>query len=161
MGQAEVAITEDDAMRDKERRIEMLEKHIEKAEKGAEYSIVRFDLLVISLSTGALLLSINYAKDLTGYSHVGYLKFSWLMLGICIIGNLTSQVTGYYTNLKDISVTKNMVRQKRGKAFKGNQERLKRMCKLYSKTTLILNLVSLMTFAIGLIALGIYFKTNT
>lgn len=140
--------------------IERLEKHVEKADKASEYSIVRFDLLVISLSTGALLLSINYTRGITDHSHIGYLKFSWLVFVVCIVSNLLSQVTGYFANTRDISATRNIIREKKNKPLKGNQELLEVWCKRFKMTTLWLNLLSLITFICGIISLIVYFSNN-
>ena len=144
-----------------DRAINNLEKHAEKAEKAAEYSIVRFDLLVISLSTGALLLSINYSRGLADHIHIGYLKFSWLAFVVCIISNLLSQVTGYFGNIKDVSATKNIIRGKREKPYKGNQESLEAWCTRFKNATLWLNLASLITFMVGVTSLIVYFSSNT
>lgn len=155
------SLTRDAIQQKTDRTIEKLEKHVEKAEKAAEYSIVRFDLLIISLSTGALLLSINYTKEITAHAHVGYLKFSWLVFAVCIISNLLSQVTGYFANTKDISATKNIIRTKRKKPIKGDQSRLEAWCTRFKKATLWLNLLSLLTFIGGVAGLIVYFSNNT
>jgi len=144
-----------------DRAITNLEKHAEKADKAAEYSIVRFDLLIISLSTGALLLSINYSRELTDHIHIGYLKFSWLAFVVCIISNLLSQVTGYFGNIKDVAATKNVIRTKREKPHRGNQKSLETWCTRFKNATLWLNLVSLLTFIIGVTSLIVYFNSNT
>ncbi len=146
-----------------ERYIEKLEKHIEKSEEASKYSIERFDLLLISLSTTALVLSIGFVKDLIpNFKELdtSCLKFSWLLLTSSLILNLISQVSGYFANEKSIKVARNSIRLERGKVAQGNQKSIKRQERILSKTTMILNAICLLSLIIGTIILIIFISSN-
>jgi hypothetical protein len=145
------------------RYINKLERFIEKSEETSKYSIERFDLLLISLSTTALVLSIGFVKDLIpNFKEIdtSYLKFSWLLLSLSLILNLISQVTGYFANEYSISVTKNIIKIERGKKESENQKTFIRWETFLSKTTMILNGICLFSFIIGSIILIKFISTN-
>jgi len=144
---------------DKKRYIEKLEKYIESCEEAATYSIQRFDILIISLASGGLVLSIGFVKDVIQNFHktdTSTLKVSWFLFGITLIVNLLSQVTGYLANNLDIRTSRNLIRIERGKDPKGNQDRLLKIVTFYNVGTNILNLTSIATL-IGAIIFMITF----
>lgn len=146
-----------------ERYLDKLEKHISLAKESSKYSSDRFDILLISLSTSALILSIGFVDKVIPNLHyisTSYLKTSWLLFVVALISNLTSQVTGYYSNIFDIRVTRNLIREERGKLLKGNQEKLEAFCKNLNRLTLILNGVSLLSLVSGIIILVVFFSNN-
>ena len=143
--------------------MDKLEKHVLSAKDSSKYSIDRFDILLISLSTSALILSIGFVeKVLPNIDKIdsSLLKLSWLLFVIVLISNLTSQVTGYYGNQYDIKVTKNLIREERGKPLKGNQIKLESQCKNLNRLTLIFNGISLFSLISGIIALVGFFSNN-
>jgi hypothetical protein len=145
------------------RYINKLERFIEKSEETSKYSIERFDLLLISLSTTALVLSIGFVKDLIpNFKEIdtSYLKFSWLLLSLSLILNLISQVTGYFANEYSISVTKNIIKIERGKKESENQKTFIWWETFLSDTTMILNGICLFSFIIGSIILIKFISTN-
>ena len=85
--------------------IKKLEKHIDSTRENKKYSIDRFDILIISLSSGALGLSISYLKDILKDLHcvnLTSLKMSWILFALAIICNLLSQRTAFVANEKEI-----------------------------------------------------------
>lgn len=143
--------------------MDKLEKHVLSAKDSSKYSIDRFDILLISLSTSALILSIGFVeKVLPNIDKIdsSLLKLSWLLFVIVLISNLTSQVTAYYGNQYDIKVTKNLIREERGKPLKGNQIKLESQCKNLNRLTLIFNGISLFSLISGIIALVGFFSNN-
>lgn len=145
---------------DKTRYISKLEKHIEQAKDSAKYSLDRFDILIISLSTSSLIFSIGFVKNIIpNLSDVNttLLKFAWLFFLISLIANLLSQVSGYYANKYDIRITKNIIRGKRNKEMNGNQNLYNNICKYLNYTTIWLNGLSLIMLISGLIALIVFF----
>ena len=145
------------------RYISSLDRHIEKATEHKKYSVDRFDILVISISTTSLVFSIGFVKDFVKENtHIEYglLKTAWLFFTATIIVNLISQITGYYANDYDISVTKNILKEKRGFKMIGNQKKLIERCDFFSTSTQILNLISLMCILTGIITLIIFFSNN-
>lgn len=140
-----------------------LEEHVRHAKESSKYSSDRFDILLISLSTSALVLSIGFVhKVIPDLSCVELfsLKFSWSLFVITLVSNLISQVTGYYANQKDIKITKNLIRQERGKKMKGKQEKLEKWCYRLNFITLTLNGLSLLCLISGTIALVVFFSNN-
>ena len=145
------------------RFITNLEKHIEKASEHKKYSVDRFDILVISISTTSLVFSIGFVKDFVKDNvdiNYGLLKIAWLFFTLTIIINLISQINGYYANDYDISVTKNILKEKRGFKMVGKQKKLMSMCNFFNGTTQILNFVSLICILTGIITLIIFFSNN-
>ena len=145
---------------DKTRYINKLEKHIEQAKDSAKYSLDRFDILIISLSTCSLIFSIGFVKDIIpnlNDINTTLLKLAWLFFLISLIANLISQVSGYYANKYDIKITQNIIREKRNKKMKGNQNLYKQICKYLNYATIWLNGLSLILLISGLIALIVFF----
>jgi hypothetical protein len=145
------------------RFIDKLEKHIEKASEHKKYSVDRFDILLITISTTALVFSIGFVKDFVkSNTNVDYrlLKTSWLFFTLTIIINLLSQVTGYYANDTDISVTRNIIQHKRGKDLAQNQPKLLKYCNILNITTQILNGLSLLFLLVAIITQISFFSKN-
>lgn len=146
-----------------ERYLDKLEKHVLSAKESSKYSTDRFDILLISLSTSALILSIGFVeKVLPNIDKIdtSLLKLSWLLLVIVLVSNLTSQVTGYYGNQYDIKVTNNLIREERDRPLKGNSKRLESLCKNLNRLTIFFNGVSLFSLIFGIIILVHFFSNN-
>lgn len=98
--------------------IEQLQNYVESIQKAIDYSVERFDILIISLSSSGLVLSVGFVKNIiTDFSNVNpiLLKITWLLFTSSLIMNLLSQVTGYYANKYDLKVTKDIIRTEKGK----------------------------------------------
>jgi hypothetical protein len=153
-----------ESRRDKhERYLNKLEKHVEFSKEASKYSADRFDILLISLSTSALVLSIGFVKNVIPNIKeidTSFLKTSWLLFVVALIANLTSQVTGLYSHKYDIKVTRNLIREERGKLPKGVQKNFEFYCEWLNKTTLTLNGISLLTLLSGIIILVLFFSNN-
>jgi hypothetical protein len=144
-----------------DRRLKKLEEHVTNAKKASTYSSDRFDILLISLSSTALVLSIGFVnRPEIHFFEKCLLKTSWLLFVITLISNLLSQVTGYYANYLDIKVTKNEIREERGKGIKGDQSQFQKRCTNLNRATLGLNMTSLLSLIIGVITLVIFFEKN-
>ncbi|MCB9164826.1 MAG: hypothetical protein H6592_10430 [Flavobacteriales bacterium] len=145
------------------RYIASLEKHIDNAKEAAKYSSDRFDILLISLSTGSLLFSIGFAKDMVkdiSKADTSYLKTAWLLFTVSLVSNLISQVTSYYSHQIDIKVSKNKIREKRGKEAKDNPKRTEWWCEALNHSTNALNAIGLAAFICGVVALVWFSSTN-
>lgn len=145
------------------RYIGKLEKHIELTKENTRYSSDRFDILIISLSTSALVFSIGFIKDIViDFSSLdtSCLKTSWLLFVIALISNLISQVSGYFSNFYDIKVTASMIREERGNPKDDDEVRNDQMHKYFNYITHFLNLASLMNFIIGVIILISFISNN-
>jgi hypothetical protein len=146
-----------------ERYVSKMEKHIEKASEAMKYSSDRFDILIISLATGALVLSVGSSSGLLSKIpklDTSFLKFAWLMMVCSILSNLISQISGYFANEKDIQVSNNLIRLKRGKQMTGNQDNLKRWCSTFNRATLVLNGLSMVLLIVGMIFLVTFYSKN-
>lgn len=146
-----------------DRYLSKLEKHIELANESLKYSSDRFDILIISLSSSALVLTIGFVKDIIpnlDEINASLLKISWLMFLIALVTNLVSQVSGYYANKYDIKVTKNLIRKERGKLVKGDQDKLDIICSRLNKMTTILNGSSLVLLISGIVTSVVFFYYN-
>lgn len=150
------------------RHIANLEKHIERVQEDKKYSVDRFDILVISISTTALIFSIGFVKDFVkGVNDVNYvtLKLSWLLFVLTIFFNLISQVSSYYAHNYDYLVTRLILKEKRNKKEltceeQVRQSRYDNRCRRCSKLTDVLNFICLVFLSTALIILIIFFSNN-
>jgi ATP/ADP translocase len=143
--------------------IERLEKHIENAQSSTKYSSDRFDILIVTISTTALIVTIGSVKNFIGEDetiNLGLLKASWLLFVITIIANLLSQLTSYYAHKYDIKVTRNIIRKEKGKPLKGNQNWNFKICAYLSNSTQILNLISIATLIAAIITIVKFYSKN-
>jgi len=142
-----------------EKYIGRLENYVETTQKAVDYSIERFDILIISLSTSGLVLSIGFVKDIINdFSKVNpiLLKITWLLFACSLIMNLLSQVTGYFANKLDLKITKDIIRTEKGKESKINVKQ-KECCKrIFNSSTLFLNGGSLFCLISGITTLIIF-----
>lgn len=141
------------------RYIDNLEKHIDTTKEAVKYSLERFDILIISLSSGGLVLSIGFVKDvIKDFKCVDpvFLKISWGLFALSLITNLLSQVTGYYANKFEIKISKNILRKQREKDEKGNQNRFLKLKGSYDFLTNFFNGLCLLSL-IGAIVFLIIF----
>jgi hypothetical protein len=139
--------------------IEQLEAYVISIQKAIDYSVERFDILIISLSTSGLILSIGFVKDIIkDFEKVDpcLLKTTWLLFALALIMNLLSQVTGYYANQYDLKVTKDIIRTKKKKKSKINVKRNELIHKIFNSGTLALNGGSLASLISGIITLIIF-----
>ncbi|MFY9153321.1 MAG: hypothetical protein WAO52_14995 [Prolixibacteraceae bacterium] len=143
--------------------VRRLEKYAESTQKAIDYSIERFDILIISLSSSGLLLSIGFVKDIIGnMDNVNpfLLKLTWFLFGLSLIMNLVSQVTGYYANKLDLKVTNDIIRTKKGKESKLDQGKLDRMRMVFNSATMGLNAGSLACLISGVVTLIVFISQN-
>ena len=146
-----------------ERFITNLEAHKEKTTANLKYSIDRFDLLIISISSGGLVFSMGFIKDIipkTPPVNFLLLKISWILFVLAIVLNLLSQVTGYYANNFELQITKNLNRLERGKDVIGNQPRFESKKKIMNFLTILFNGLSLFFIITGII-LCVTFMSKT
>jgi hypothetical protein len=146
-----------------ERFLKNQENHLVRARHSAKYSSDRLDILIISLSTTTLIFSIGFVKDFIPEIKsidTFLLKISWSFLVGALVSNLISQSTGYYCNRYEIKITNNIIRKKRGKILKGNQNRNLILSDIFDWGTTILNWISLILLIAGMIVLLIFYLQN-
>ncbi len=145
------------------RYLKNLEKHKDSAQEALKYSSDRFDIILVSLSTSALILSIGFAENLIqdkNLIEIFLLKVTWVLFAGSLVFNLLSQVTSYYSHIYDIKLTTNLIRKERSKDIIGNQKSFKWWCKTFNNSTIIQNGISLMCLIAGIIVLLIFFINN-
>lgn len=147
-----------------ERYIQRLEAHVEATKENVDYSLKRFDILIISLSSGGLGLSIGLVKNLIPNLDdvdTTFLKYSWALFGGALILNLLSQVTSYFANINEMKIVTNLIREKRNKAIKGNQNWLEFIKSTNNFFTNFFNAFSLFAFIAAVIFLIIFISNES
>ena len=145
------------------RFVKKLEEHIENTNLNLKYSLDRFDILIISLSSGGLIFSMGFIKNILSPNveiNFVLLKISWILFGSSIIINLFSQVTGYFANKLEIKISKNLIRHERGKPLKGDQDQFEKNHKFYNSLTKYLNGSSLILLIGAVVLLIIFVSIN-
>lgn len=142
-----------------EKYIERLTKYAETTQKAIDYSVERFDILIISLSSSGMVLSIGFVKDIIpDFSQVNpiLLKITWLLFALSLILNLLSQVSGYYANSLDLKITNDIIRTKRGKESRINQEKMEGRMHVINSVTMFLNGASLIGLLTGIVTMVVF-----
>lgn len=135
--------------------LENLKRYILKAEDRVKYSIERFDILIISLSSGGLLLGISLYSNFKS-SDKNLINHAWMYFSISLILNLLSQVTGYLANKYDIKCTNNIIYEIEGKEIIGKPKLLEIIHKCTNILTNWLNIFSFLSLSVGIILLVIF-----
>ncbi|MCX6231216.1 MAG: hypothetical protein NTZ33_06700 [Bacteroidetes bacterium] len=136
-----------------------LEAHLDATKDNLKYSLNRFDILIISISSGGLALSMGFVKDiLLSKPNVNFLmlKISWILFTLSIVSNLLSQVTSYYANKFEVQLIKNIIKKEKGKELKEDQIEIECKKCIYNKLTHILNGLSLLLLIFAIIILVVF-----
>lgn len=145
------------------RYIKNLEIHIENTNSNIKYALDRFDILIISISSGGLVFSMGFVKDLLPKEQIIdllYLKISWILFGLSIIFNLLSQVTSYYANKFEITISQNLIRLERKESEICNQNSVECKKKIFNFMTNFLNWSSFFLLVTAILML-IHFVVNS
>lgn len=101
----------------KKQHINNLNEYIKTAESRAKYSLERFDILIITLSSGGIALSMSFFENFKEINKT-QVYIGCVFFAIAVIINLLSQITGYYANRFDIMYSIQEVRELK-KSLKG------------------------------------------
>jgi hypothetical protein len=146
-----------------DRYLEKLENYVVACKESQRYSSDRFDILIISLSTTALILSVGFTKnlfpDLANLS-TGILKTSWLLYVLSICSNLISQITSYYGVKYDVRCVKSEIEFELGNGHDTEYLKFERLCKRFGACTEVLNFSSLLLFIFATGILMNFLSTN-
>ena len=144
-------------MEEDEQYIKSLKEYLISAEAKAKYSIERFDILIITLSSAGLALSSSFLDKFENInkSHVYY---ACLFFAIALITNLLSQVTGYYANRNDIKCTNEEVKMLSNKTYIENYTKFDSYKKIFDFFTTSFNGASLTSFIVGIIFILIFIR---
>jgi len=137
--------------------LEDLKNYLLKAEERVKYSLERFDVLIISLSSGGLILALNLFKNFqSDCIDKNLLSLSWLFFSVALIINLLSQVTGYFANKYDIKGTRNEIYEIEKKTISGNSICIELYQKVFNHLTKWLNVLSFLSLSTGIILLILF-----
>ena len=135
-----------------DRYLSKLETYVVTCKESQRYSSDRFDILIISLSTTALILSIGFTKNLfqnLADLETGNLKTSWLLYVLSICFNLISQITSFYGSKYDVKCVKSEIDFELGNGHDMNFLKFEKSCKWFGISTEVLNVLSLLSFIIA------------
>ena len=135
--------------------IDKLEAHVVKAEAGVKYALDRFDILIISLSSGGLVLSLGILEKFP-YVDKSLVNLAWLFFSAGLISNLFSQITGYRANKIDIECTKIYIDEIKGNKPDGEHAKIDIVKDKYNFITYILNAISFICLTAAIILLIIF-----
>lgn len=141
-----------------ENYIRDLKEYNKTAEARLKYSIERFDILIISLASGGLVLGINLHLSFTSAEKV-LINYGWFCFSLALISNLLSQLTGYVANKCDIKSVIAEIDE-----IERDIKNVSSKCydiweKIFDKVTHLLNLISLISLIAGIILILIFIKT--
>lgn len=142
--------------------IEELKEHIKCCEDSMKYSLDRFDILIITLSSGALGFSLSFIKEATKnqFNHLFFLRYSWILFGVALISNILSQVTSYFAHVYEMKISKSLIRKEKGKDPIKNELKYESLKKIFDSLTKWMNGVSLISLIIGVAFLIIFTYSN-
>ncbi|WP_026729484.1 hypothetical protein [Flavobacterium denitrificans] len=136
-----------------------LKEYITTAEGRVKYSLERFDILIISLSSGGLALSGTLYENFKNADKT-LVDIAWIFFSSALIVNLLSQITGYYANKLDIKCTRILIEEVKGKEEEGTHKSIDCQKAVFNFLTRAFNGLSFLslTTAIILIILFINLK---
>lgn len=145
--------------KDKKHLVE-LKAYLTSALARAKYSIERFDILIITLSSGGIALSMNFFENYESVDKTmvynGCVCFS-----VALIINLVSQVTGYNANKFDIKYVREEIRELEKKVYVEDYDKYDSYKKVFNFMTNLFNAISLISFIIGMIYIILFIKNLT
>lgn len=151
------------------KKIEAKKEKIASLKKDEDYAVEKFDTLIVSLSSGGLVFSVGFIKDVIKDFHktdLLWLKFCWMCFAVALIGSLTSQVTGYYSNRYERRAERCKIRKLKGETEIDSTDIVTVICKLekmsdrFNRCTLWLNGICLLGFSIAVGSLIFFIYSN-
>lgn len=151
---------EQDEVSNNDRYIDMLEEHCKSAKLSARYSSDRLDVMIVVISTTALIISMGFANEFGGKDLPNgalYLKISWILFALTIIANLFSQLTALYSHTYEAKAARNEIRVERGKKEKGCQKKNNSKSSKYGTATSAFNMISFFSLSAAIICMLIFY----
>jgi hypothetical protein len=142
-----------------EEKINDSKEYLEKVDRDLIHSIDTFDKLIVSMSSGGLVFSMGFVKDiLPSDSTPNYLllKLSWVFFSCAIISNMLSQLFAYKTNDLDYDLTENDIRKFKGKKQKIDVNKIESIYKFYKYFIKKFNALSFAFFITAVVLLIIF-----
>ncbi|MBN2520513.1 MAG: hypothetical protein JXB17_08415 [Bacteroidales bacterium] len=154
-------------MKDYKKYIEDLKKWLEERKRDQHYSLEQFDKLIIYISSGALIVTIGFVRDIvriTENTDTFLLKTCWYLLTLALIINLLSQISCYFSNKFEIYYTNKEINdlEDQGSFDKKKPEvrKIKFFMRFFNVGTIILNVVSFISMITGIILFVVFINQN-
>lgn len=135
--------------------INSLKQYITTAEARVKYSLERFDILIISLSSGGLALSTSLYENFKNADKT-LINIAWIFFSSALIINLLSQITGYKANKLDIKCTNILIDEVKGKEKEGSHKKLDCIKEIYNSLTAVFNTFSFLSLTIAIILIILF-----
>ena len=147
--------------------ISSLENWLADRKKDLNYSLEQFDKLIIMLSSGGLVLTIGFVRDIvviTEETNTFLLKGSWYLFAFALIINLLAQTSSFLANKIEIQITNRELHDLKtvGK-FDNNSRSVKskRFWFNFSNSSVkILNVLSFISIIIGIALFIVFVNQN-
>lgn len=130
--------------------IHSLKEYIISAEGRVKYSLERFDILIISISSGGLALSTSLYENFKNVDKT-LINIGWIFFSSALIINLLSQITGYKANKLDIKCTYLVIEEVKGKKEEGSHKKLDCLKMFYNFLTKTFNILSFLSLSTAII----------
>ena len=147
--------------------IENLETWLTERKKDLNYSLEQFDKLIIMLSSGGLVLTIGFVRDIveiTEKTNTFLLKGCWYLLAFALIINLLAQISSFLANKIEIKKTSiELDELKANGEFDENNKKIKSnrfWFNLSNSSVKILNIISFISIIIGISLFIIFVNQN-
>lgn len=135
--------------------IKALKEYNGTAEGRVKYSLERFDILIISLSSGGLALSASLYENFKNPDKT-FINIAWIFFSAALIINLLSQISGYKANKLDIECTEILIDEVKGKKEKDSHKKLDCKKEVYNSLTTSFNALSFLSLTIAIILIILF-----
>jgi len=135
--------------------IQSLEEYILTAQGRVKYSLERFDILVISLSSGGLALCTTMYENFEKYDKT-LINIAWIFFSAGLIINLLSQMSGYRANKLDIKCTYIVIDEVKAKVEEGTHKKLDFYKSIFHFLTTAFNILSFLSLATAIILIILF-----
>ena len=139
------------------KHIKALKQYLVTANDRAKYSIQRFDILIITLSSGGIVLAMSFFENYKNIDKT-LVYNGCLCFAFALIINLVSQATGYFANRFDIKYVREEIRELEKKSFFETYTKYDGFKKIFNFMTRFFNTSSLISFVIGMIFIMLFVK---
>lgn len=144
-----------------------LKEWLSERKKDLNYSLEQFDKLIIALSSGGLVLTIGFVKDIvkiTVETDTFLLKLCWFSLTAALVFILMSQISCFWANRIEINITNKEIREIEDTGKFDDKKFNIRIKKIFFKisNTLInlLNVLSFLVLILGIISFIFFVNKN-
>ena len=139
------------------KHLKELKEYLITALARVKYSIERFDVLIITLSSGGIALSMSFFENYKSVDKTMVYN-GCVFFAFALIINLVSQVTGYYANKYDIKYVREEIRELEKKVYVEDYKKYDCYKNVFNFMTNLFNASSLISFIIGMIYIVLFIK---